>query len=376
MTSATLNYLRSLDGIRGIAILLVLALHQQILHFGWVGVQLFFVLSGFLITQILLLEKEKSISVRQKLKNFWMRRVLRIFPIYYLYILVLLIIWLAMDNNHSFINSLPFLLTYTYNFHLSSTLDFSGLPIIHLWSLSVEEQFYLLYPLSILFVPKKRVKVFTIALIIFSVCFRFIYYQYMEANTAGNTENLYEKIHYLTFTHFDSFLAGGCIAIFNLYNARVRIQSFLFAFSWLLLVVSGLVIYFKIHSEPFCIACFLTRLGYEPESLNFQWTYLVLNFFFFTIMLLLVSKQAGLLNNLLTKIFSSSLLVEIGKVSYGMYVIHLGVSYLMNYYIEKYGFTVNKHLAFIPYVILVYSIAMLSFRFFEKKFLVLKKNFR
>ena len=115
---------KNLDGVRGVAILLVLLTHQHLNSFGWVGVPLFFVLSGFLITKILFFENEKETSFGTKLRNFWMRRVLRIFPIYYLCLLIFLLLFFLSDSNLSFIRSLPYLLTYTYNFYLSKTLDF------------------------------------------------------------------------------------------------------------------------------------------------------------------------------------------------------------------------------------------------------------
>ena len=83
--SSEIGYIKSLDGIRAIAIILVMSFHADLTHFGWFGVQLFFVLSGFLITGILWKEKQAQTSLQYKFKKFWTRRSLRIFPLYFGY---------------------------------------------------------------------------------------------------------------------------------------------------------------------------------------------------------------------------------------------------------------------------------------------------
>ena len=78
-----LGYVRGLDGLRALAIILVMSFHAGLNQFGWLGVQLFFVLSGFLITGILWNQKGDSNPIGFKLKKFWIRRSLRIFPLYF-----------------------------------------------------------------------------------------------------------------------------------------------------------------------------------------------------------------------------------------------------------------------------------------------------
>src|SRR5882757_9932541 len=98
------------------AIILVLSLHTGITHFGWIGVQLFFVLSGFLITGILWKEKSAPTTVLFKLKKFWVRRSLRIFPLYLAYLLVLGLLYLALHVPPNYHEWFPYLVTYTFNF--------------------------------------------------------------------------------------------------------------------------------------------------------------------------------------------------------------------------------------------------------------------
>ena len=83
------RYIKSLDGIRALAVLLIMVYHANLLHFSWVAVQLFFVLSGFLITGILWREKHKPGLTGYKYKKFLVRRTLRIFPLYFGYLAIL-----------------------------------------------------------------------------------------------------------------------------------------------------------------------------------------------------------------------------------------------------------------------------------------------
>lgn len=148
----------SLDGLRAVAITLVLAGHSiGTQHFfclrwkapiGEFGVRIFFVLSGFLISSLLL--KELELSGRISLKNFYLRRVFRIFPASYTYMLIVAILaalGLLALHAHDLLRAI----TYTSNYYGGR-----GWYVGHLWSLSVEEQFYLLWPLTLCLVGRKR----------------------------------------------------------------------------------------------------------------------------------------------------------------------------------------------------------------------------
>ena len=148
-------YYPKLNSLRAIAIILVLIEHFAYAigsHFsaGYYGVDLFFVLSGFLITNILL--KKNDNTNFKNWVNFIGRRALRIFPIYYLTILLLLIL-----DYQPLKKELLYVATYTYNY----AWEYFELPlsnISHFWSLAVEEQFYLVWPIIVLsFLKFKRV---------------------------------------------------------------------------------------------------------------------------------------------------------------------------------------------------------------------------
>jgi len=154
-----------LDGIRAIAFLLVFSVHTDYVYIGWVGVQLFFVLSGFLITDILLRMKD-TLRAGGYFKKFYGRRFLRIFPLYYFYLLIMFIVTAALifygyriNYMRLYQDQLPYALAYIYNFfNASPAYNGESWLVGHLWSLSVEEQFYLAWPLLIFLTPKKRLK--------------------------------------------------------------------------------------------------------------------------------------------------------------------------------------------------------------------------
>jgi peptidoglycan/LPS O-acetylase OafA/YrhL len=163
----------SLDGIRAISILMVLYGHASSTrdfpvsiagkYGGWfgdvahLGVLVFFVISGFLITSLLMREREATGTIT--LKRFYLRRVLRIFPAFYAFILVLAIaVWPGAI--HLTVRDFAFALTYTVNYAPNPPWR-----IGHLWSLSVEEQFYLLWPPTLLVLRKRRALVVAIAAI-------------------------------------------------------------------------------------------------------------------------------------------------------------------------------------------------------------------
>lgn len=161
-TRPPLAHLPALDGLRAVAVSLVLWVHLpfiqgsavakavwsvgQAIRAGYIGVDLFFVLSGFLITRILLDERVRTGSV--SLRVFYSRRALRIFPIYYLCVAVYALAF-PFDGE-----ALLSLVTYTFNYY--HPLNPTPNPLEHTWSLAVEEQFYLVWPALVTLIPLAR----------------------------------------------------------------------------------------------------------------------------------------------------------------------------------------------------------------------------
>ena len=172
MSNSTDRRIPSLDGFRAISILMVLYGHLcgtrhfpiSIPEYGrWcgdvahLGVLVFFVISGFLITSLLMSEHEMTGTI--SLKRFYLRRVVRIFPAFYAFILVMAIATL-LGVVHLTGRDFAYALTYTVNFEPNR-----GLSIGHLWSLSVEEQFYLLWPLTLMVLRERRALIVAVAAI-------------------------------------------------------------------------------------------------------------------------------------------------------------------------------------------------------------------
>lgn len=148
------TYIIELDGFRAIAVIAVLLVHWGVFGPGWIGVQMFFVLSGYLISANLLSGRDRHKPISPYIKNFFWRRFLRLTPLYYLYATVFVIIGfiLGTTGTQKLIIPTP---TYTLNIYalIPDHADIAG--VGHFWSLGVEEQFYLLWPFLIfLFLQK------------------------------------------------------------------------------------------------------------------------------------------------------------------------------------------------------------------------------
>jgi peptidoglycan/LPS O-acetylase OafA/YrhL len=176
-----LNHLRQLDGIRFVAVAMVLFDHWMVgradgLALGALGVTIFFVLSGFLITRILLSSRDKLSSqpnggLGKYLKTFYIRRTIRIFPVYYLTLFVLYLV-----NEPPVRRTIGWLALYGTNIYMAYYATWMG-TVDHLWSLAVEEQVYLFFPLLLFFVPRRWVPITSLLMIVGSVGLRYVLYR-------------------------------------------------------------------------------------------------------------------------------------------------------------------------------------------------------
>lgn len=161
-----------LDGLRAIAVTLVLYAHllsTNDSYWGHVGVRLFFVLSGFLITRLLLdARSAMEFEARPTLGAFYVRRALRIFPPYFA---MLVFVWLA--NLEQSRSVLVWHALYISNFWYALQGDWNPWVLCHTWTLAIEEQFYLLWPLVVLLAPRQWIGRICVGIIVFSLAYRF-----------------------------------------------------------------------------------------------------------------------------------------------------------------------------------------------------------
>jgi len=224
-----LQYRPQLDGLRTFAVGAVLLQHflgfenlpgfLATLPWGNMGVKLFFVLSGFLITGILLRSRDaverRQVSAWFSARQFYIRRFLRIFPLYYFLIAICLAI-----NLHPIREVLVWLLTYTLNIYAAMQgkwMDYFA----HLWSLAVEEQFYIVWPWFVLFAPRKRLVWFMLAMVAIGIGWRGIAY-------ARGWNFL--AIYHVTFACLDTLGLGSLLAL--LHHSKISkhtIQKYLTA---------------------------------------------------------------------------------------------------------------------------------------------------
>lgn len=206
------THLPALDGIRGIAILAVLAAHlaptiqvdedglaRRALSFGVLGVDLFFVLSGFLITGILLDAKGRPGYFR----SFYARRVLRIFPAYYAYLVVIGLLVRTGTIHLARADWLPWHLAY-----LSNMMPGRGVPLVHylshMWSLAIEEQFYLVWPAVVSLAGRRSLLALCLAGVVLVGATRAV---------AAWEDVWVETLHRNTFLRLDTLLAGAALAL-------------------------------------------------------------------------------------------------------------------------------------------------------------------
>jgi peptidoglycan/LPS O-acetylase OafA/YrhL len=310
-----------LDGIRGTAILMVLAFHwvqghstillnrvEKLLSFGWTGVDLFFVLSGFLIGGILLDAKDSTNYFRV----FYIRRFYRILPLYGVLCLWSIAVFYAPLSTHGWLfqGKVPWYawLTFGQNFWMAKYLGNGSLQIDSTWSLAVEEQFYLTLPFVIRFVSRKLLPyVLGIGVLLAPVSRIVLWFAVVDHANRGSAA------YVLTFCRMDTLLLGVL--------AACAVRS---AVCWDWLVTNKAIISTAsvILGAGILVAKHENLVGtFVFGAFGYTWIAL-----FFVFLLLLAVTQQGLVSRL----FRFRALTELGIVSYGLYLFHepmLGLVY-------------------------------------------------
>lgn len=342
-------HLPGLNGLRAIAALSVMWGHTFQSDFGnWGvegfalpvvvdGVTLFFVISGFLITYLLLNEQEQSHTI--SIPKFYMRRVLRIWPIYYLYLLVAVLVTSTGNNPNIwyycfFTANIPFILT-------------AGIwPIVHYWSIGVEEQFYLFWPWLVKFTRGKNMRLLITAV---GVCVVWLICKWGIYVTQGTTT----VYRFFAVTRFDCMMLGAVGAILYFMKKELFLRVF--------------------QNRVLGLLCFLLLLFSQP------WAELIpapiRPQVIATLSLVCIVSQLGhpIIN------LENNVCDFVGKISYGIYVIHPLLIYLLSMLYRNATIQLPRGLSIVLIYFVVTAVtivvAWISYRFFESPFLRLKNKF-
>jgi peptidoglycan/LPS O-acetylase OafA/YrhL len=343
-------FYEKIDGLRCLAIVAVMVHHiasifSTYIDWGYFGVDLFFIISGFLITLILIRAKG---SFKSSLGRFLARRSLRIFPLYYLVLLILAII-----GHPVVIREIGYLLTYTFNYRYPSIQE--GNPVGHFWSLGVEEQYYLFWPFIVLGLKKNMKLLIGVTMVIITFAYSQIMFNIIPSISIYNYTGLPARM---------GSLGLGSLGAMLFFNSSQQLDFLLrnrvIELVWILVWVVSII--------------FKYQLGIGVGSL------------FMVLKAANGSFSLGFINSFL----SHKLSLYIGRISYGLYVYHVIVIYYFTPYlfdpfwnqINWVGFGQWSVLQYHSWVIklplytaITIAIAELSFRYMELPILKLKDRY-
>ncbi len=382
------TYFPALDILRFLAFMLVFISHAS-LFFGYnnttlkwekfreiflthgdLGVTFFFVLSGFLITYLLMSEKHQKGDI--DIKKFYVRRLLRIWPVYF--ITIFIAVWglpffvnlIGMRDKLPFdifsnLGSYPWYVFFVGNFNMFLNTP-PSVTLAILWSISVEEQFYLLWPLIVKFVKHKFIPALLSSVVLVSIVYRYVY--------AYN----YNTVKYSTFSVM-SDIAIGCMVAWLFFEKNKitlwakglsHIKSFFLYYSTLIILILSRSFIYDVNPEWARRAL----IAIEPVVFAILFSFII-------------ARLAGLREHFITgKHPIQKVLVYLGRISYGLYCYHMIVlvAVLAIFYQGGYEtiYQSVSELLVIFFITLLITIitSMVSYHFIEKRILKLKKNFQ
>jgi peptidoglycan/LPS O-acetylase OafA/YrhL len=355
--------LQGLDGLRGLAMMMVILCHLHLLTIGWTGLSSFFVLSGFLITRILLNDRNASDSLGSYFRRFYVRRVLRVFPVYYAYLIALTGSTFLVPALARIQEELPAAFLYYYNLRMTVPHESTRM-LSHLWSLSVEEQFYLAWPLLIAFSRRAWVPYVCIALVGLGPLLRLAAGHLLFPSLGASGHEIYIYTYVLTTSHLDAFALG---ALLNFVHWRPH--GWQLAAMAAFVLTAGLLINqsFGMRTLSFGWPLFL------PLGLQYVWGYTAINLFWFMVIAMILAGGR------VKRFFSWSVLDYLGKRSYSTYIIHFPLLALMeplwNKFTGTYGTITGTLLFMVPYLALVFVVSNAMYQFIEQPFNALRARF-
>ncbi|HHF4336068.1 TPA: acyltransferase family protein [Haemophilus influenzae] len=355
---SSIKYRPEIDGLRAIAVISVIIYHlnENWLSGGFLGVDIFFVISGFLITGIIITEiQQNSFS----LKQFYTRRIKRIYPAFItvmaLVSLIASVIFIYNDFNQ-LRKTIELATAFLSNFYLGLTQGYFDLsanenPVLHIWSLAVEEQYYLIFPLILILAYKKFREIKALFIITLILFFILLATSFIPANFYK--EVLHQpNIYYLSNLRFPELLVGSLLAIYHNLSASkqaskqasnvIAILSTLLLFSCLFLMHNNIAF---IPGVTLILPCIFTALIIHTTSQN----------------------------NIIKLCLSNKAIVFIGKISYSLYLYHW-IFIAFAYYITGEKQINNQSIAIVIILTIIFSV--LSYYLIEQPIRKSKLNFK
>ena len=334
----TLIYRKEINGLRALAVIPVILFHLdfEIFQKGYLGVDIFFVISGYLITTLII---KDLINKNFKINFFFERRARRILPALYFVMLVTIpFAWIFLSRNElsSYLKSLTAATFFISNYFFWYETPYFAIeanykPLLHTWSLSIEEQFYLFFPILLIFIYKfnKKLIIYVLEIIlIFSLLLWF--YGSAKAPNAN---------FYFTFTRIWELIIGAIVAyliIFNRFSISKLLNNIISFFGLIIIIIPFFFDYFYLKKMP---EAFLLTIGTA---------------------LIIISANK---NTLVGKFLSIKIFVGIGILSYSLYLWHFPIlAFAKNYYNQ-----INFSTKFLI-ILLSFILSIVSFKFIEKPF--------
>ncbi|MES2760693.1 MAG: acyltransferase [Bacteroidota bacterium] len=346
-------YFKQIDTLRFFAILLVLMSHWlyglpgiERLRLSSIGVDLFFVISGFLISlQLYSFKKavdENKESLGKTLKVFYMRRILRIFPLYYFIVIVS-----ALFNTGEIRDALPWNMAYMSNFYFIKIQHWAS-TFSHFWSLSVEEHFYVFWPFIVLFLRKKYLPYIFVIISIVAVVFRYICF--------SETQNLFVvNIH--TVSCLDLFMTGSALAYIYTYHQAFFVKLF------------SNIIYRYIILGCFIVLYYILVARFDFVSFNWVFQRSLLGVIYASVIGFLVIGIKGAVG----RVLENNYLIHLGKLSYAIYLTH---NFVPGILLKMNNMGIPFYVEFLIYFIVTLVICEVLHRLIEKPVRSLNKYFR
>ncbi len=390
----SLKYIKPFDGLRGIGALFIIAYHWpgQIIRIshGWEFMQLFFVMSGYLITMVLQEERDKFPFKRYALR-FYLKRSLRLFPLYFVYLFFwLAVYWLLPDNNplkegvEEVHRHAAWLFTYTYNFMTMTNflrdVDYSsGLLSTHLWTLSLEEQFYLVFPFIVFFLNKAQLRKALLFAVVAAPLLRVICYFVFRHLNPDDPFWIAQNLVRMPFLQMDSLAFGALLAVYKFEKIENPVKIFRWATAGIVLIYAGNILYTKyVQGISYYELTFGKKIAENWMTHNYLFVYIITMVNAWCALMLLCVIRGHRMSWLL----ESRPLVFIGRHSYAIYLFHLPLLFLFFALASAVTPLHDDHKRmlleiplFLLYLSFVCGFAYLSLRYFESWFLKFKNRY-